>query len=86
MQMPNDPFGSMPSFAGPSGFAGDSMGLPPAFGTGMFGSQPQKKKKNGLSPWMLLSPMAGLMASHPGIALSLLSPGAGGLRALGAFR
>jgi hypothetical protein len=65
----------------------------PSFG-GMFGRPPmqddeeeQKKKHGGFNPLMMLSPLAGMFASgHPNIGLGMISPLAGGMRALGLFK
>lgn len=45
-----------------------------------------KRKRGGMSPLAMLSPMAFMMAQNPEIGLSMLSPGAGLLSALGAFK
>lgn len=60
------------------------MGL----GEGMFGQDPQKKKKKGIgfNPLMLLSPFGGLMAESPKTAMSLMSPAFGIANLLGAFK
>lgn len=57
---------------------------------GGFGQQEddeEEKKKRGMSPLMMLSPLAGMFASgHPNIGLGMISPLAGGMRALGLFK
>lgn len=61
----------MPDFAG---------GMSPML-SGMFGG------KKGIPPWMMLSPMGGLMATRPEIGLPMMSPLGGGLAHLfGAFK
>lgn len=95
MQFQDNPFGSLPQFgqpqqgmAGPGGFAG---GMPQfgGFGAGMFGAPPEdeEKKKRGMNPLMMLSPLAAAFGSgHPNIGLGMISPAFGIARALGAFK
>ncbi len=67
-------FGGLPSFGGFD---------PNAMGGGVV--DPRKKKK-GMNPLMMLSPLLGMFASgHPNIGLGMISPGLGIGRALGAF-
>lgn len=81
MQFQDDPFGSLPSFGG-GGYPGGPMAgdMP----EGMFGAA--KKKKKGLNPMMLFSPMGGLMMQDPKMAMSLLSPAFGIANMFGAFK
>lgn len=46
----------------------------------------KKRKQGGFNPLMMLSPMAGMMASHPKMGLAMLSPGIGIANLLGAFK
>lgn len=93
MMLQDNPFGQMPSFgggmAGPGGFAGGM----PGFGLGMFGRSMQdddeEKKRKGinLGPFGMMSIPGMLLSSgHPNMALGMISPLAGGLRALGLFK
>jgi hypothetical protein len=88
MMMQQDPFaqyGMQQPFpmAGPSGLAGDFS--PGAMGGGMFGAPP--KKKQGMNPLMMMSPLMAMFASgHPNLGLGMISPGLGLARALGVFK
>lgn len=66
-----------------------SVGAPPTLGQNMM-QQPQKAPEHGggggMSPLMALSPMLGLMQSHPGAAMFGISPALGFARMLGAFK
>lgn len=54
-----------------------------------FGAQGQPQQAHhggGFNPLMALSPMGGMMASHPGAAMFALSPALGFARMFGAFK
>jgi hypothetical protein len=50
------------------------------------GDPSQQQHHGGINPLMFLSPMAGLMASHPGAAMFGISPALGFARMFGAFK
>jgi len=50
------------------------------------GDPSQQRHGGGFNPLMLLSPMGGMMMSHPGAAMFGLSPALGFARMLGAFK
>jgi hypothetical protein len=67
-------------------FGGQMMGG--MMGGGMFGGQDdeEEKKRRGMNPLQMMSPLAMLAGHHPGMALGMISPLAGGMRALGLFK
>jgi len=70
----------MPGQQMQGGTPGQMPGQLPQFG------MDDKKKKKGIPPWAMLSPMAGMFAANPKMALTALSPGIGIANLLGAFK
>jgi hypothetical protein len=50
------------------------------------GDESPQGHHGGFNPLMLLSPMGGLMASHPKLGMSLMSPALGMANLFGAFK
>lgn len=89
MKFQENPFGQLPQFgpmAGPNGFTGQNPFLGMQMISGMFGDDDEKKRRRGISPLAMLSPMAGLMASYPKYAMFGISPALGAANLLGAFK
>jgi hypothetical protein len=78
-QVGAQPMGQLPSFSQPAA-AAQPMGQLPAM------DQATQQHHGGMNPLMFLSPMAGLMASHPGAAMFGLSPALGFARMFGALK
>lgn len=69
-QQPMDPFAG----------SGQMSGMMPSF------LPEDEKKKKGMNPLMMLSPMMALMSQNPKMGLAMLSPGIGIANLLGAFK